>query len=101
MTSTSTGKSVDEDILKLVDQLSLNTGVQDCLANVIQESINLRLAFCQWMGLEACKLSEELLTSFMHDSFQMMERYRQLHAQQLVPPPPPHPQPAQHPAVQL
>ena len=100
-TSTSTGKRVDEAILKLAKWLNLNTGVQDRLASAVQESTNPCLAFCQWMGLEACKLSEELWTGFMHDSFQMMECYRQLQAQQPVTPPPPPPQPAQHPAVQL
>ena len=85
-------------ILKLAEWLSLNTGVQDRLASAVQESTNPCVAFCQWMGLEACKLSEELWTGFMHDSFQVMERYRQLQAQHPVPPPP---QPAQRLAVQL
>ena len=68
MSSTSTGKRVDEAILKLAEWLSLNTGVQDCLASAVQESSNPRLAFCQWMGLEAYKLSEELWTGFMQES---------------------------------
>ena len=51
----------------------------------------------QWMGLEACKLSEELWTRLMQESYQMIQCFRQLQAQQLVPPPP---QPALHPAVQ-
>ena len=37
------------------------------------------------MGFEACKLSEELWTGFMHDSFQTMIRFRQLQAQQPYP----------------
>ena len=52
MSSTSTGKRVDGAILKLAEWLSLNTGVQDCLASAVQESSNPCLAFCQWMGLE-------------------------------------------------
>ena len=79
MTSTSTGKRVDEAILKLAEWLNLNTGVQDH-TSAIQESTNPCLAFCQWMGLEACKLSEDLLTGFMCDSFNMVECYMQLQA---------------------
>ena len=100
-TSTSTGKRVDKAILKLAECLTINTGVQDRLASTIQEGSNPHLAFCHWMGLEACKLSEELWTGFMQESFQMIQCFRQLQAQQPVPPPPPPPQPAQHPAVQL
>ena len=51
---------MDEAILKQADRLSINTGVQDLLASAVQESTNPCLAFSQWMGLEMCKLSEEL-----------------------------------------
>ena len=95
--STSSGKRVDEAIL--ADQLSLNTSVEDQLASSVQESTNLHLAFYQWLALEMCKLSKELWTGFMLNLFNMVERYRNLQAQQPVPPPPP--QPAQLPAVQL
>ena len=101
--STSTGKRVNESIIKLAEQLAVNTGVQDRLASAVQEGSNERLAFCQLMGLEACTLSEELWTKFIQESFQMIKHFRQLQAQQPVPPPPPPPlppQPAQHPAVQ-
>ena len=101
MTSTSTGKRVDEAILKLADHLTINTCVQDHLASAIQEGSNQCLAFSGSMGLEACKLSEELWTKFMQVSFQMIQHLRQLQAQQPVPPPPPPAQPAHHPAVQL
>ena len=45
------------------------------------------------------KLSEELWTGFMHDSFNLVEGYRNLQAHQPIPHPPP-PQPAQLSAVQ-
>ena len=75
--STSSGKQVDEAILTLAEWLNLNTGVQDRLGSAVQESSNLHLAFCQWMGLEACKLSEELWTRFMQESFQMIQLHQQ------------------------
>ena len=55
----------------------------------------------QWMGLEMSKLSGELWRGFMCDSFNLVECYRNLQAQQLVFHPPPPPQPIQLPAVQL
>ena len=65
-TSTSTGKRVDEAILKLAEQLTVNTGVQDYLASAVQEGSNPHIAFCQWMGLEACKLTAELWVDRVH-----------------------------------
>ena len=53
VSSTSTGKRINEAILKLAEQLAVNTGGQDRLSSAIQEGSDERLAFCQWMGLEA------------------------------------------------
>ena len=97
--ASTTGKRVDEAILKLAERMASNTSVQDRLASAVQEGSNEHLAFWQWKGLEACKLSEQLWTAFMQESFQMIIRFRQLQEQQPLPPPPP-PQPAQHPVVQ-
>ena len=59
-------------ILKLADQLSQNTGMQDRLQSAVQESAKPRIAFCQWMGLEMSKLDEELWTGFMHEAFDLV-----------------------------
>ena len=61
----STGKRVDEVILKLADLLSQNTGMQDQLQSTVQESAKPCITFCQRMGLEISKLEEELWTGFM------------------------------------
>ena len=98
LSSSSSGKRVDEAILKLADWLNLNTGVEDQLASAVQESTNPRLAFCQWMGLGMSKLSEEQWTGFIRDSFNKVKSYRNLQGQLPVHPPP---LPAQLLAVQL
>ena len=59
MSSTDTGKRVEEAILKLADCLSQNTGMQDWLQSTVQESAKHSIAFCQWMGLEMSKVDEE------------------------------------------
>ena len=63
-----TGKRVDEAILKLAEHMVLNTSVQDRLATVVQDGSNEWLAFCQWMGLEAasCQRSCGPLSSRTH-----------------------------------
>ena len=72
MSSTGTGKRVDEAILKLADRLSQNTGVKHWLQSTVQESAKPSIAFCQWMGLEMSKLDDELWTGFMHETFDLV-----------------------------
>ena len=93
-----TAKTVDKAILQIADQRSLTRSVQDQLSAVVQGGSNDWIAWCQWMGLETSKLSENLWTSFMQKSFSMILHFRQLQQWQQVPH---HPQqPPQHPGVQ-
>ena len=41
------GKRVDDTILKLVDRLTQNIGVQDQLQSAVQEAARPHVAFCQ------------------------------------------------------
>ena len=99
-TGSSTGKRVDEAILKLVDWLSQNTGMQDRLQSAVKKSAKPNIAFCQWMGLEMSKLDEELWTGFMYEAFDLVMRYRQFQTQQPAPLPPPPTQAVLPPSVQ-
>ena len=54
------GKRVDDAIVKLVDVLTQNTGVQDRLQSTVQEAARPRVAFCQWMGLDMANLEQHL-----------------------------------------
>ena len=76
-----TAKRVDKVILQIADWMSSTQSVQDQQAAVVQGGSNDRIAWCQWMGLEANKLSEDLWTSFMQESLSMILRFRQLQQQ--------------------
>ena len=93
-----TAKRVDDTILKLVEQVSHNTGVQDHIAKAMKDSTNPRLAFCNWMGLELCVLDEDLWSNFTSDAFQLVQRYKGLSRGQHTPTAPPQPPQHQPPA---
>ena len=86
-----TAKRVDEAILMKAGQMALNQSVQDQLAALVQGGSNDQITWCQWMGLEVNKLSEDLWMSFMQESFSMILHFRQLQQQQQVLPPPQQP----------
>ena len=77
----------------------LTQRVQDQLEAVVQGGSNDRIAWCQWMGLEMSKLSEDLWMSFMQESSTMILHFRQLQQQQQVPPQQCPQQPPQHSGV--
>ena len=61
-------RRVDDAILSLVEQMNVNTAIQDHLQTAEQEASRPRVAFCQWMGLEMAKLDEPLWYDFMDEA---------------------------------
>ena len=77
------GCNIDEAIVKLAEKLTQNTGVQDWLQSVVQESAKPCITFCQWMGAEMSSLDENLWSLFQWEAFDFVTRYRDLQTQQL------------------
>lgn len=73
---------VDEAIVKIADRMAAAEHIHEQLDAVVKSGSNERAMFCQWMGMEATKLSEELWMSFMNESFGLIMKYRQQQMQQ-------------------
>ncbi|KAF0312859.1 hypothetical protein FJT64_016491 [Amphibalanus amphitrite] len=78
-------KRIDEAILKIADKMCANEHLKEQLDAAMKAGNNERTMFCQWMGMEASKLSEELWMSFMSESFNLIMRYRQQQLMQQQP----------------
>ena len=55
---------LDEAMMKMVDKITKNTGVQDRLQSAVQESAKPWIAFCQWMGAGLSFIDANLWFSF-------------------------------------
>ena len=81
------GRKLDKAMMKLVDKITENTGMQDQLQSAVQEGAKPRFTFCQWMGAELSFIDANMWSSFQREAFDLVARYCDL--QQPGPPPPP------------
>ena len=93
-------RRVDNAILSLVEQMNMNTAVQNRPQTTEQKASRPRIAFFQCMGLEMAKLDEPLWNDFMDEAYGLFSKYKraQSQLQNAAPPcPPPVSQPPMQP----
>ena len=90
---------MDDAILSVVEQMNVNTAIQDRLQTAEQEAFRPCIAFCQWIGLEMAKLDEPLWNDFMDEAYGLVSKYKRAQSQ-LQSAAPPHPPPVSQPPMQ-